>query len=80
MEWDEVRRIFPDQYVKIKILKFRMEGNRKFIEDMAIIRNITDPLEATRELVKSRDDTLVYHTGNKDIFVEIRPRSYRMFA
>lgn len=74
MQWQEVRRLYPNQYVMIKILKSHREGNIEIIEDMAILRNITDPVEATRELVRSQGDTLVYHTGNENITVEIRTR------
>ncbi|OPX83877.1 MAG: hypothetical protein A4E52_01766 [Pelotomaculum sp. PtaB.Bin013] len=74
MRWEEVRRIYADQYVLVKILKSRMEGNKEVIEDVAVLRNITDPAEATRELVRCKGDTLVYHTGNKEIVVEIRTR------
>lgn len=74
MEWQEVRRLYPNQYVLLKILKSRMEGNTEVVEDVAILRNITDPLEATRELVRSKGDTLVYHTGNEKIILEIRKR------
>lgn len=29
MKWDEVRRLYPDQYVMVKILKSRMEDNKE---------------------------------------------------
>lgn len=74
MKWEEVRRLYPDQYVMVKILKSRMEGNTEIVEDVAILRNITDPLEATKELVRGKGDTLVYHTGNEMMTLEIRTR------
>lgn len=66
--------LYPNQYVLVKILKSRMEGNNEIIEDVAILRNITDPDEATRELVRCKGDMLVYHTGNQEMVVEIRTR------
>ncbi|MCL6446680.1 MAG: hypothetical protein K6U04_00780 [Armatimonadetes bacterium] len=74
MNWQEIRKLYPDQYVLVKILKSRTEGNREIIEDVALLRNITDPVEATRELTRSKGDTLVYHTGNEEMVLEIRTR------
>jgi DNA-binding sugar fermentation-stimulating protein len=49
-----------------------MDGSRKYIEDMAVIKAFEDNREATKELVRSRDDILVYHTGNEDIVIEVK--------
>ena len=72
MTWDEVRKSFPNKFVKIQILKSHMENNVRFIDDMAVIKTFNDDQEATRELVRSRDEVLVYHTGKEKIEVEIR--------
>lgn len=78
MKWNEVRKIYPDQFVKIQVLEHHMEGSKKYIDDMAVIKGIEDNREATKELVKSKDSTLVYHTGNEEIFVEVKDiRAYR---
>ncbi len=72
MTWEEVRKSFPNQFVKIQILKSHMEGNIRHIDDMAVIKTFDDEVEATRELVRSRDEILVYHTGKEKIEVEIK--------
>ena len=72
MKWEEVKKIYPNQFVKLQILEWHMEGNKKYIDDMAVIKVIEDNREATRELVRSKEDVLVYHTGNKDIVLEVR--------
>lgn len=41
------------------------------LKDIAIIKPIPDEL-ATKELLKSKDDELVYHTANENIVLEIR--------
>lgn len=33
MKWEEVRKIYPNQYVKLQILASHVEGNTKFIDD-----------------------------------------------
>jgi len=70
MKWDEVRKIYPDKFVKIQILESHMEGNIRHIDDMAVIKAFDDNKDATRELVRAKDDILVYHTGKDKIEVE----------
>jgi hypothetical protein len=70
--WEEVRKSFPNKFVKLQILKSHMENNVRFIDDMAVIKTFDDDREATRELVRSRDEILVYHTGKEKIAVEIK--------
>lgn len=72
MTWEEVRKSFPNKFVKLQILKSHLENNIRFIDDMAVIKAFDDNKEATRELVRSKDEILVYHTGNEKIEVEIK--------
>jgi hypothetical protein len=39
---------------------------------MAVIEAYEDNEEATKELVRAKDDILVYHTGNEKIDIEIK--------
>ncbi|CAM3207001.1 hypothetical protein FITA111629_09950 [Filibacter tadaridae] len=71
MKWSEVRKIYPDQFVKLKVLSSHIENSQEFIEDIAIIKPIPDKL-ATKELLKSKGDELVFHTVNEDIVLEVR--------
>lgn len=72
MQWEEVRKIYPDQYVKLQILASHTEGNTKFVDEVALIRAIQDPKEATKELLQAKDGVIVSHTGNDELKVEIR--------
>jgi len=72
MTWDEVKRSFPDKFVKLQILKSHIENNVRYIDEMAVIEVFDNDKEATRELVRSKDDILVYHTGKEKIEIEIR--------
>jgi len=40
MKWEEVRRTYPDKFVKLQILESHMEGTKKYIDDMAVIKVI----------------------------------------
>lgn len=72
MNWEEVRKMYPNQYVKLTVLKSHLEENKKIVTDVALVNIITDPKIATNELMKSKDDTIVYHTGSEQIEIEIR--------
>ena len=72
MKWEEVRRIYPNRFVKVQILKSYIENNIRYIDDMSVIQAFNDDKEATRELVRTKDDILVYHTGKERIEVQIK--------
>lgn len=71
MKWEEVKNLYPDQYVLLEELESSTQGNKKIIKDVAIIRPILDPKEATRELVRSKGNRFVYHTSEDEIIIEI---------
>ena len=71
MRWSEVRQLFPNQFVLVQALKSHQDGDRLYVDEMAVIRPIPDPHEATRELLKSTDDRFVYHTGNPELVMEV---------
>ncbi|KRF19433.1 hypothetical protein [Paenibacillus sp. Soil787] len=72
MNWNEVRKLYPDRFVKLHILKSHIENQVRYIDDMAVIQAFDDEKEATRELVRSKDDVLVYHTGKEKIEIQIK--------
>lgn len=30
MKWEDIRKLYPNRFVKLKILKWRMDGSRKY--------------------------------------------------
>lgn len=72
MTWDEVKKEYPNKFVKIRVIKDHIKDNIRFVEEMEVIKSFSDNLEATRELVRTKDDTLVYHTGKDKIEIEIK--------
>lgn len=71
MKWNEVQNIYPNQFVKFEILHFEEMDNRKIINEVAVIGPVTDE-DATRELLNSKDNTLVYHTSKDRVIVKLR--------
>ncbi|MBE1553365.1 hypothetical protein [Sporosarcina limicola] len=72
MKWQEVREIFPDQYVLLSILDSHSTKNKKIVDEVALIRPIEGAEEATKALMNAEKNTIVYHTKNEQIVVEIR--------
>lgn len=72
MKWDEVRKLYPNRFVKLQILDSHIENNIRYIDEMAVIQAFEDEKKATRELVRSKDEILVYHTGKENIEVPIK--------
>lgn len=60
MKWSEVRKMYPNQYVKLNIIDFYLEDDKKVVTDVALINVIEDPKLATKELLNSKGDTIVY--------------------
>ena len=78
MKWEEVRKTYPNKFIKLQILEFHLDGKAKIIDDMEVIKVIDDNKSATKELMNCEQGTLVYHTTNEKISVEVKNiRAYR---
>ena len=71
MKWKDVRKLYPDQFVKIEVLDSHTEKGKQFIDDVAVIEPVNES-NATKELLNSKNNTLVYHTSKENIVLEIR--------
>ncbi|WNF36652.1 hypothetical protein RJD24_19895 [Bacillaceae bacterium IKA-2] len=71
MKWQEVRELFPDQFVLVSILDFREENNKKIVEEVAPIRSISKE-EANKEFFRAEPGHMVYHTSNEEFVIHIR--------
>ncbi|WP_080873552.1 hypothetical protein [Oceanobacillus timonensis] len=71
MDWSDVRNLYPNQFVKLKILAAQIEKDKEVIKDVAVIRPVSNA-EATKELLHSKGDEVVYHTVHKQIILEVR--------
>lgn len=71
MKWEEVRNIYPNQFVKFEVLQSNKFEDQEVISDMAVIGPVPED-EATKELLNSKNNTLVYHTSRDEVVVKIR--------
>ena len=64
MKWSEVRRLYPDQWVKLQVTNSHTDGFYLYIDEMEVIKPIEDDRAATLELTKSIGNNLVFHTSH----------------
>ncbi|RCX08304.1 hypothetical protein DFR58_14316 [Anaerobacterium chartisolvens] len=73
MKWEEARNLYPNQFIKLEVLKSHIENDAEYVDDIAIISPVSEQ-DATRELLKSKDNLLVFHTSKENIILKIRNR------
>lgn len=71
MQWQQVRELFPDQFVLLSIIDFHEEDDKKVITDVAPIRAVAEK-DANREFFNAEAGRLVYHTSNEECIVHLR--------
>ena len=74
MKWSEVQELHPDKFVLLEILKEHIDGNYKYIDEVALIKVIEDDKEINNLLSKCKGDRFIYHTSNEYICMEIVKR------
>lgn len=52
MKWNEVRNMYPNQWVKLLILNSHETKDKEYIDDMKVTKNFTSDDEAIDELKK----------------------------
>lgn len=72
MKWNEIREIYPNQWVKLLILSSHETNDKEYIDEMEVLKNFTSDDEATDALVDCTDKEILYHTNKDEIYSEIR--------
>lgn len=72
MKWEEVRKIYPDRFVKMQVLQGRIENDVRYIDEVAVINAFADNKEATMELARAKNDIIVFHTSNEKLEIPIK--------
>jgi hypothetical protein len=75
MKWEEVRKVYPNQYVLLEILQSHIKGDKQYVDEVSLIRTISDPREATKELLHAKNGTVVYHTNSEKFVIHLRKRA-----
>ena len=72
MKWSEVRTLHPNKFVLLEKLKEHIDGNYKYIDEVALIDVIDNDKEASDLLVRCKGDRFVYHTSKRSFKMNIR--------
>ncbi|APO44574.1 hypothetical protein MKY92_07615 [Paenibacillus sp. FSL R5-0623] len=71
MKWQEVRELFPDQFVLVSIIHYHEEDNKKIVDEVAPIRTISER-DVNKEFFQVEPGNVVYHTSNQDFVINLR--------
>lgn len=71
MTWQEVRRLYPNQFVKFEIVESHIEGDKEYVDAVAIIKPIINGKEAMKEFIHRKEGQLVYSTINDKVIIEL---------
>lgn len=71
MKWQEVRELFPNQFILVSILNYHEKDDKKIVDEVAPIRTLSEK-DANKEFFKVKDGTMVYHTSNENFIIHIR--------
>lgn len=78
MNWENVRKIYPEQWVLIEAINARTEGNKRIVENMAVIDSFADDgdraFQKYIELhkVHREREYYIYHTSNQILSIGIK--------
>lgn len=75
MEWHEIRRHYPHQWLLVEALNARSEAGQRIIEDLAVLETYADGLTAMDgyKALHRRDpqrELYVLHTDREDLTIE----------
>lgn len=71
MKWQEVRELYPDKFILFKIFESHVIGNKEYVDDVPLIKAISDGKEAMKEFTDCKLGQLVYSTRNEEIIIQL---------
>ena len=71
VKWSEVRTLHPNKFVLLEKLKEHIDGNYKYIDEVALIDVIDNDKEASDLLVRCKGNRFVYHTSKEHLCMKI---------
>ncbi|HEY5560192.1 MAG TPA: hypothetical protein VIK72_00290 [Clostridiaceae bacterium] len=63
--------MYPNQFVKFEVIEFQKEDNKEYVDEVAVVKAISDGKEAMKEFVKCKSDQLIYSTKNEQLIIEL---------
>lgn len=79
MQWSEIRRHYPDQWLLIEAIEARSEGSQRILDDIAVLASFPDSVTGMRRYAslhheEPQRELYVCHTERREL--EIRERRW----
>lgn len=71
MKWQEVRELYPNKFVKLEILESHILDDKEYVDEVAVIKAISDNKEAMREFVKCKNRQVIYSTNHEKFIIDV---------
>ncbi len=71
MKWEEVRALYPNQFVKFEIVESHIADHKEIVDDIAVIKAIRDGKEAMREFINRKEGQFIFSTNNPEVVIEL---------
>lgn len=71
MTWEEVRLLYPNQFVKFEIVESHVVGDKEYVDKIAVIDTFLDGKIAMKEFINRKEGQFVYSTENENIIIDL---------
>jgi hypothetical protein len=77
MNWDKVRKIYPNQWVLIEALKAHSDSGKRLLDQLSVLNSFSDSLSAMRSYKhihknSPQRELYVIHTQKESLNIEER--------
>ena len=71
MRWDEVRKLYPNTFIKFETVESHIEDDKEIVDEVAFIKAIKDGKEAMREHLRCKTGQYVYNTVKDRVEIQL---------
>jgi len=71
MKWQQVRELFPDQYILLSVRDYIEQEDKKIVTEVEPIR-VIEAKDANKAFFSVEPGNIVYHTGNLECVIHLR--------
>ncbi|GKU24376.1 hypothetical protein CFOLD11_12020 [Clostridium folliculivorans] len=71
MKWEEIRKQYPNTFIKFEIVDSHMEEDKEIVDEIALIKTIKDGKEAMLEHLKCKTGQYIYNTAKDRVEIQM---------
>lgn len=77
MKWQEIREHYPQQWLLVEALKAYSKGNKRILQELAVVDTFSDSVSAMKSYNELHRDTperelYIFHTSRKKLTITER--------